>query len=373
MTSDLHPCFLGAYGENNDLLERLLTEFLRDHVYWRRNFHPEDPPPIPTFADQDPAYRDFVARMRRELHQLSAVLKRSVPFYSPRYIGHMASDLLLPGLIAQAVTLPYNPNNVAEEAAPVTLDLELTAGLQLAAMFGYPTDEAEPDCAFGHLTSGGTVANYEALRLLLAVRFYPVAVGAAAARTGHAFRATAPDGTPIGDADDWTLANFPPGRVIDLMDAIREELETMEDAGRAARIAEAIQAERPETLGLVEFHARHPELGTPCLLVPVTAHYSWAKSMKLLGLGDANLIEVPERGMRMKTDVLDELLARAAERRRPTGSTSTSRPSTVSARTRQERCVSPSMVTVQAPHVPCPQPNLGVRSPTPRRRKSSRF
>ena len=38
----LHPYFLGPAAENDRLLEELLVEFLRDHVYWRRNFHPED-------------------------------------------------------------------------------------------------------------------------------------------------------------------------------------------------------------------------------------------------------------------------------------------------------------------------------------------
>src|SRR5690606_6865361 len=94
--SALHACFLGPYGENDTLLEKLVVEFLRDHVYWRRNFHPEDPPAIPTNAAQQPQYQAFEARLRRELHALSAALKRSVPFHSPRYMGHMVSDLLLP-------------------------------------------------------------------------------------------------------------------------------------------------------------------------------------------------------------------------------------------------------------------------------------
>ena len=123
----LDALFLGPYGENDALLEKLVVEFLRDHVYWRRNFHPEDPPAIPTHAAQHPGYQAFEARMRRELHQLSAALKRSVPFHSPRYIGHMASDLLLPGLAAQILALPYNPNNVSEDAAPVTIDMEVKA------------------------------------------------------------------------------------------------------------------------------------------------------------------------------------------------------------------------------------------------------
>ena len=47
---ELNACFLGPYGENDGLLEHMVVEFLRDHVYWRRNFHPEDPPAIPTSA-----------------------------------------------------------------------------------------------------------------------------------------------------------------------------------------------------------------------------------------------------------------------------------------------------------------------------------
>src|SRR3546814_20882499 len=63
----------------------------------------------------------------------------------------MASDLLLPGLAAQMLTLPYNPNNVSEDAAPVTVDMEVQAGLQLARMLGYPHDPTRDACAFGHL------------------------------------------------------------------------------------------------------------------------------------------------------------------------------------------------------------------------------
>src|SRR4029453_6183297 len=48
VTDPLAPFFLGAYGENNDFFEKTLLELVRDHVFWRRNFHPEDQPPIGT-------------------------------------------------------------------------------------------------------------------------------------------------------------------------------------------------------------------------------------------------------------------------------------------------------------------------------------
>ena len=300
----LDACFLGPYAETDGLLEKLVVEFLRDHVYWRRNFHPEDPPAIPTHAAQHPDYQAFAACLRRELHQLSAALKKSVPFHSPRYIGHMVSDLLLPGLAAQMLTLPYNPNNVSEDAAPVTVDMEVQVGLQLARMFGYPHDPSRPACAFGHLTSGGTLANYQALRVALALKAFPVALRAA----------QVPDiGVPD---DDWSAFNLGTDGGIALLERWTQWL-AAQRIGERRRWRERMQAQRIEQLGLVEFFARHPQLRTPRVLAPITAHYSWSKGLKLLGLGRGQLRMLPERGMRLDPDALEQTLADCARDRDP--------------------------------------------------------
>ncbi|QDA57105.1 pyridoxal phosphate-dependent decarboxylase family protein [Thermomonas aquatica] len=300
----LDACFLGPYGENDALLERLVVEFLRDHVYWRRNFHPEDPPAIATDAAFAPDYRAFEARMRRELHQLSAALKKSVPFHSPRYIGHMASDLLLPGLVAQILTLPYNPNNVSEDAAPVTVDLEVEAGLQLARMVGYPHDPERDPCAFGHLTSGGTLANYQALRLALALKAFPVAL-----------RAAQVPGIALPE-DDWQAFNLGPAGATALV--VRWKAWLAAQTPREHRAWKArVEGERIERRGLVDFFAAHPQLKVPWVLAPVTAHYSWSKGMKLLGLGRDQLRLMPEREMRMDADALGSTLAACERARQP--------------------------------------------------------
>jgi glutamate/tyrosine decarboxylase-like PLP-dependent enzyme len=300
----LHPCFLGPYGENDAMLERLLVEFLRDHVFWRRNFHPEDPPAIPTHAAQQPAFQAFEARLRRELHALSAALKRSVPFHSPRYLGHMVSDLLLPGLAAQCLTLPYNPNNVSEDAAPVTVEMEIKVGLQLARMFGYVDDPEQAGCAFGHLTSGGTVANYQALRLALALKAFPVAL-----------RAIAPPGLPVPE-DDWHAFNLTPSEGIELLVAWRGWLDAQLAPARAAWTAR-LQSRRIESTGLHRFFVEHPSLRPPIVLAPATAHYSWSKGMKLLGLGRDQLQRVAEKGMRLDPDDLERRLRSARAERQP--------------------------------------------------------
>jgi glutamate/tyrosine decarboxylase-like PLP-dependent enzyme len=301
---ELDACFLGPYGENDTLLEKLVVEFLRDHVYWRRNFHPEDPPAIPTNAAQHPVFLAFEARMRRELHQLSAALKKSVPFHSPRYLGHMVSDLLLPGLAAQMLTLPYNPNNVTEDAAPVTVDMEVQVGLQLARMLGFGNDPAQPDCAFGHLTSGGTVANYQALRLALALKAFPVALRAAR--------------VPEIDlpADDWSAFNFAPAASIALLEKWQQWL-AAQPLPERVRWHALVEAERIEQRGLTDFFVAHPTLRVPKVLAPVTAHYSWSKGLKLLGLGRGQLELIPNHGMRLDLDALANTLTNFARAQQP--------------------------------------------------------
>lgn len=300
----LYPCFLGPYAENDALLEKLVVEFLRDHVYWRRNFHPEDPPAIPTHAVSQPAYQAFEARLRRELHTLSAALKRSVPFHSPRYLGHMVSDLLLPGLAAQMLTLPYNPNNVNDDAAPVTVDLEIKVGLQLARLVGYPHDPTRPECAFGHLTSGGTLANVQALRLALALKGFAVAL-----------RAAAPPGLPVPE-DDWQAFNLTPRASIELLAQWDRWLVAQSPRERRHWTA-AVEAQRLETLGHCEFFARHPQFQPPVVLAPASAHYSWPKSLRLLGLGANQLVSVRQRDMRIDVGDLHHQLQQLQAARRP--------------------------------------------------------
>jgi glutamate/tyrosine decarboxylase-like PLP-dependent enzyme len=297
----LAPYFLGAFGENNDLLEQVLVELVRDHVYWRRNFHPDDTPPISTAAQFEPAYQARVAGMKRELHRLAAQLKRSVPTFHPRYLGHMMSDLLLPGLIAQLVTTLYNPNNIVEEAAPVTLALEHEVGQQLCRMVGYATAPTAVPCASGHLTSGGTLANDEALFLARAVKFAPLAVREACRAAGHWVDPS------LEDADDWALLGWPTARCLALVHRVL----------RSPELAAAFQAQRVETVGLVRFAEAHPLTSRLVVVAPASAHYSWAKAMRLLGLGDGQLALVPTREGRMDLEALQETLGRLESEKRP--------------------------------------------------------
>ena len=57
----LKAWFLGPRAENAELLERLMVEALRDHVFWRRNYHPEDGFTIRETDKRQPGYEDAVS------------------------------------------------------------------------------------------------------------------------------------------------------------------------------------------------------------------------------------------------------------------------------------------------------------------------
>ncbi|MCI0371160.1 MAG: decarboxylase, partial [candidate division NC10 bacterium] len=209
--------FLGPRAENAELLERLVVESLRDHVFWRRNYHPEDGFTIRETDKRREGYEESVATLTQELMGLLAELKRDVPFFSGRYKGHMIGEQTIAAQIGYFATMLYNPNNIAIEISPVTTRLELEVAAQLAAMIGY-----DPARCWGHLTSGGTIANFEALWLARSVRYLPVAAAGAAQELGLEPDVGLPGGgtAPLLSLPLWELVNLTNRATLDLWDRL---------------------------------------------------------------------------------------------------------------------------------------------------------
>ncbi|MCB9638975.1 MAG: pyridoxal-dependent decarboxylase [Myxococcales bacterium] len=304
--------FLGPLGENGELLERWVVDAIRSHVYWRRNFHPEDPPAIPSMARLDPEFQKMVVKTEHALHRLDARLKRSVPWFSPRYVGHMASDLMLPGLAARILATLYNPNNVSEDAGGPAVSMELDVGEQLARMFGYATEESAKPRAWGHLTSGGTVANFEGLWLLRAVRLYGPALVQAVHEIGGTLESELLEKQPLLKASASQLIHLSMDRVLQLRREVYAHVLSCEDPELFEDFHQRCEEARCESMGLASFLAQH-EIAPPVVLAPASAHYSWTRAMKLLGLGKAQLWSVDvDDHMRLSPTALQERLDQAA-------------------------------------------------------------
>lgn len=309
----LRAWFLGPRGENADLAERLLLEAFRDHVFWRRNHHPEDGLTIRESDRRRPGYDDAVARLTEELQGLLAALKRDVPFFSGRYQGHMIGEQTLASQIGYLAGMLYNPNNVVTEASPVTTRLELEAADQLARMIGY-----HPATSWGHLTSGGTVANFEALWIARGVRYLPVGMALAARDLAVTVEAALPGGgtADLRELPLWELLNLTPTAALDAWDAFHRSV--------PVTVANAALEERTlSSLGYQDYTRQLAAVWTDPLpagvvLVASTAHYSWEKIVRALGIGARCLVEVPvDAHARMDVDALEAMLARCARERTP--------------------------------------------------------
>jgi glutamate/tyrosine decarboxylase-like PLP-dependent enzyme len=319
--------FLGPRAENVDLLQELVQAAIDSHACFRRSFHPEDPSHITPAIRDSAEFAVGVDRLRRETHELLQKLTMSAPFTSMRYQGHMLWDQALPAIIGQFAAGLYNQNNVAAEASPVTTRLEIEVGNDLCRMLGYPVPDAKetpPEGAlapWGHITSGGTVANIEALWAARNLSFAGVALRAAIREVpllAAARRLEVPlwsgETARLVELDTWTLLNLD----LDVLAGLPAALATIGIGPETA--TEALAGYAIQNVGLVGFYRSFmPDLPEPpVFLAPATGHYSWPKAATLLGLGqNAVLTQRVDMDARLDLEYVAVTLAELARRRVP--------------------------------------------------------
>lgn len=309
----LHAWFLGPKGENEPLLRELLDSALQAHLDWRRSYHPEDPSPISASNGRTAAAVRQRAELRTEFAALLQQLRGSVPFFHGRYNGHMLSEQTIAAQAAYFAAMLYNPNNVSGEVAPVTTRLEGEVAQQLAEMIGY-----DPARCWGHLTSGGTIANFEALWIARNVLYHPVGARLVARALGIDISVSLPDDTraSLGDLDLWQLLNIRPSCSLDLW-------EKLWLAAPGDVIEGTLKAHSLATLGYQDYSRQlAAEFGDPLpagvVLAAGTSHYSWAKIVAALGVGSNQLLFVPvDAECRMDPDALWHEIESLASRRIP--------------------------------------------------------
>jgi len=338
---DYLGAFLGPKSENAALTSRLVETILEDYFHWRRNYHPNDARVLRPHELSSLAPR--TGELEEHLEQLLAGLRRSIPFYSPRYIAHQQGETSLPALLGALAGMLYNANNVTSESGSVTVDYEIEACNRLLRMIGYTTPPEPPatsDAAllaryqgllatgFGwcHLTSGGTVANIEALWVARAVRYFPLSVRDAAEQHDLTVPVSAFDPASkrhvevsVRDLDPPALLDLNPREAIYLLPRYLSALAaklgrhaTADDGAEIARKAWEWLDESPFSLrrGVAKCFSTYP----PAVLATGAAHYSLKKAVDLLGIGWEGLVDVAMDGhFRMSVASLEEMLDRLAD------------------------------------------------------------
>ena len=251
--------FLGPKSENRVFYKEMMEYAITEHMHWRSGFHPEDSALVTPHTQHQPDFRDTLYRTEGILRDLSSRLKtKSVPWFSPRYLGHMNADTLMVSHLAYVMTMMYNQNNCAVEASPVTTDLELEVGRDLCQMFGFDVNKS-----WGHITSGGTVANYEGVWVARNLKSMPLAIAQ------H-------DGAKdlVAGLTEHQLLNMKSSDILDLADELKKR-GVFEDVRELSVRGAGVD---PGKLGK--------------LLVPRSKHYSWMKAMDVLGLGQEHIVQL---------------------------------------------------------------------------------
>lgn len=326
-TRSLEAWFLGTKAENADEFERLIVEAIRDQAFWRRNFHPGDPNHVTEQIKRQPEYLQAMDTLKESYRSLLAFLKKSVPFFSPRYQGHMLWDMTMPSILGYFATMLYNPNNVAFEASTATTILEILVGDDLCRMLGYsiPDEEAIEHGAirpWGHITCGGTVANIEAIWSARNLKFYPIALQAAlknepSLAAAKDINIPLPTGgsKPLIELDNWSLLNLKGDDILALPARLTQDYQITSDI-----ITKAVSKYSLQNLGLQDFSRQFLSdiESSPVFLVPATKHYSFPKAAAVLGIGASNVIDVPvDEDARMSMTELEKILNNCQRDRRP--------------------------------------------------------
>lgn len=112
----------------------------------------------------DRGFHDLPAfEPRIDVHQLRAALlataermRDNYPYHHPLYVGQMMKPPHPVARLAYALAMYLNPNNHALDGGRASSAMEKEAVAEIAKMFGW-------ELHLGHLCSGGTMANFEAL------------------------------------------------------------------------------------------------------------------------------------------------------------------------------------------------------------------
>ncbi|KAK7992840.1 pyridoxal-dependent decarboxylase domain protein [Apiospora saccharicola] len=331
--------FIGPQAENLGYFKENIHAILDELEKARHAYFPEDGRFISHKTQQTEAFIRSKDKLKNAVRKVSNIIARaSIPFWSPRYQAHMCTDMSMASLLGYFMTMLYNPNNVAIEASPVSTVAEIEVGEQLCELFGYNTQEDNPEAptAWGHVTCDGTVANLESMCTdtpttmhiktyhipqARNLKFYPPALrkafdpGQKLHFLSEDFHVETCEGERklFARLSNWELLNLKPSDILDLPDRLYQE-----HGVSNAFLSEMMKQFTIQSTGKDELE-RELGLTKPCqYMVANTRHYSWPKGAAICGLGSDSVVGIPvDLEARLDLEELEKRLRRNLEEKQP--------------------------------------------------------
>lgn len=285
--------FLGPQAENQAWVRSEFQAILDHWFHWRQDLFPEDSPVSDNAERRSPAYLEARERIVEGLEELTVLLEDEIPKFTPRYIGHMVSELTLPALMGHFAMLLHNPNNTSRDASKIGSKIEEEVIAMLAEMLGF-----DPEAATGHITGGGTVANFEAVwrARFRQDHWLSLALFLAERRNIQ---------LNLFDAAHMGWDHF--GDLLKEHDVPLDELRRYSGVGT-----------NPYDFGERMTQAFGKPYRGPVVLVPENKHFSWTKAVNIFGYGEEAFWSVPlDVDGKLDTTALAVLTDRAHNENRP--------------------------------------------------------
>jgi len=323
LQTPLSALFIGPKAENGELLVEAINNVLDDYIHWRKNYFPKDSSSLDSEI-RESSYL-FFDNFNSSLQSMLNELKEGFPFHSPRYMGHMLSGQTLPSIVGYFAGMLYNPNNVTDEAAPITVAKEIEYGKLICQMIGYTSN------AWAHICSGGTLANLEALWVARLVQFLPLCIQEVCERHNWNFEIKTPDYSITGvkksilSLDVKALLSLQPNESLymtsNLLKYVTKDIpKTLPFDSAMKTINDEINASRfnirnKGVAAVMENIAKkYHQILKPVFFVPESAHYSFRKAINLLGYGEDTIRSIPiGNNFRISIDKLKEMLYEVKE------------------------------------------------------------
>ena len=282
--------FIGPKGEQGQVFSSLWEHLLSVTMNRRSQRFANDSEWYPLSTT---AHHDDQATVLSALEELLDLLRKEIPTFSPRYLGHMVSDVSIPALLGHMAMLFENANLASREAAVVGSALETEAINLLANMVGL-----DPKPARGHFTSGGTLANFEAVWRARYRLDHWLALGVWLKVNGHS-------DAPLFE---WAHCGW---------SVYHEQVKChgLSDSDLLPYSSVVMGTLAMSRLAREHFEEEWPE---PVLLVPGNKHYSWPKAANIFGLGREAVwsCDLDEKG-RLSPMALKAQIDRAEKAGRP--------------------------------------------------------
>lgn len=294
MTKDpVKAYFLGPQSENEAFVRAEIQSILDHWFGWRKGLFADDPAAISRQDRVGASYLKARENLAQHLDTLNDLLADEIPKYSPRYLGHMVSELALPAIFGHFAALLHNPNNISKEASRVGTHLEKETVAMLATMVGYNAGEAQ-----GHITGGGTIANFEAIWRARFRQDHWLSLALYLAREKQVI------------LDFYEAAHMGWPRFYELVEAHEVDFVRLPHYSAVAGNPYRVGAWMSQTFGF--------DYRGPVILVPQNKHYSWSKGVSIFGVGEESFWPIPlDASGVLDPENLTPLFARAELEKRP--------------------------------------------------------